>query len=290
MALIPKEQYEQLQLSSAWNTDGTSQPWDFAVEEKNTMTYAENVLNMRMRNIIQDKNLSADEMYALYILHKYTLYKDEMSKQTPTMNDIVEINTEQLLRTIPDTKRKSESVPIVTSDRPLSTNTIGSQVVKSGSESDQNNTQNLIPVRKPTELDEIKGTLRAVQENQKEIIALLRSRQPEPASTSKQLTPDARTLNENGLNHGSRYTVIFMTYLLEAFNGRIPENHTLGKSKYWSQLDERIVQLCWSKTLKDKPLKEDQIASTWRAVKNSIDSGWRRNYNNNKKKSLLEEL
>ena len=121
---------------------------------------------------------------------------------------------------------------------------------------------------------------------------LRRSCQPEPASTPDEILQDknlsAQQFPQYSLKvphtYGDRHTSIFMTYLREAYNGRIPENHTLSKSKYWSQLDERIVRLCWAKTLKTKPLREDQIASTWRTVKNSIDSGWRRKYNSNKKK------
>ena len=81
-----------------------------------------------------------------------------------------------------------------------------------------------------------------------------------------------------------QYTAIFMTYLREAYNGRIPEHHTLCKSKVLKdQLDERIVRLCWVKTLETKPLREEHIASTWSAVKSSIDTTWRRNYNKKKK-------
>ena len=72
----------------------------------------------------------------------------------------------------------------------------------------------------------------------------------------------------------NQYTAIFMTYLRKAYNGRIPEYHTLSKSKVLKlpQLDERIVQECWAKTLETKPLREDQIASTWSLLKNRIDN------------------
>ena len=81
-----------------------------------------------------------------------------------------------------------------------------------------------------------------------------------------------------------QYTAIFMTYLREAYNGRIPEHHTLCKSKLMPQLDVRIVRLCWVKTLETKPLREEHIASTWSAVKNRIDA--RINYYYKKKDAV----
>ena len=115
MVLIPAEMHQQqggglnnLIIPSVPLQPPPPPQWEYMVDKQQNPA---NALDSAMSTILQDKNLSADAKYAQYqyAIHRHRMLHPQTQayKRARTVHDTIEMNVEQLLRSIPDRKKRS---------------------------------------------------------------------------------------------------------------------------------------------------------------------------------------